>query len=61
MSKSSQTPSILPFATVAEDEHALQQSELIRSLLVTVQHFFGGFNQLFRNVFDPRHPAFSDR
>jgi len=23
-----------------------------------VQHFFGGFNQLFRNVFDPRHPAF---
>jgi hypothetical protein len=58
MSNSAQTPSIPPDATATEDEHTLQQSELIRSLLVTVQHFFGGFNQLFRNVFDPRHPAF---
>jgi hypothetical protein len=45
-------------AAPVEDEHTLQQSELIRCLLVTVQHFFGGFKQLFRNVFDPRHPAF---
>jgi len=58
MSNSLQTPSILPAVTATEDEHTLQQSELIRSLLVTVQHFFGGFNQLFRNVFDPRHLAF---
>jgi hypothetical protein len=58
MSNSPQTPSIPLAVTGTEDEHTLQQSELIRSLLVTVQHFFGGFNQLFRNVFDPRHPAF---
>jgi len=58
MSNSSPTPSILPAATATEDQHTLQQIELLRCLLVTVQHFFGGFNQLFRNVFDPRHPAF---
>lgn len=45
-------------AAAAEDELALQQSELIKSLLVTVQHSFGGFKQLFGSVFDPRHPAF---
>ena len=45
-------------AAMVEDEHALQQSELIRSLLVTTQHYFGGFNQLFSNVSDRRHPAF---
>jgi hypothetical protein len=58
MSKSPQTSSIPLAAPGTEDEHALQQRELIRSLLVTVQHFFGGFNRLFRNVLDPRHPAF---
>jgi hypothetical protein len=31
---------------------------LIKSLLVTVQHFFGGFNRLFGSVADPRHPAY---
>jgi hypothetical protein len=50
--------SVTPPAAQVEDEHALQQSELIRALLVTVQHFFGGFKPLFSNVFDPRHPAF---
>ena len=49
---------LLPPAATVEDEHALQQSELLRSLLVTVEHFFGGFKQLFSNVSDPRHPAF---
>jgi hypothetical protein len=44
--------------TTAEDELALQQSELIKALLVTVQHFFGGFKQMFANICDPRHPAF---
>ena len=56
MSNSPQALLVPPAATV-EDEHALQQSALIRSLLVTVQHFFGGFQHLFRNVCDPRHPA----
>jgi hypothetical protein len=44
--------------TAAADEHALQQNALIKCLLVTVQHFFGGFQRLFANVIDPRHPAF---
>jgi hypothetical protein len=47
---------VLPAAT-AEDEHAFQQGALIRVLLVTVQHFFGGFQRLFERVGDPRHPA----
>ncbi len=58
MSHSTQCPSISPAAAAAEDEHVRQQADLIRSLLVTVQHFFGGFKQLFRNVTDPRHPAY---
>ena len=41
-----------------EDEHSRQQTSLIRALLMTVQHFFGGSQQLFGNVTDPRHPAF---
>jgi hypothetical protein len=50
---------LLSQTTLAEaDEHTLQQSALIRCLLVTVQHFFGGFQQLFVGVIDPRHPAF---
>lgn len=42
----------------ADDEHVRQQVALIKSLLVTVQHFFGGFNRLFGSVADPRHPAY---
>jgi hypothetical protein len=57
VSNSTQNSSIPPAATVV-DEHAFQQSELVRCLLVTVQHFFGGFKRLFRGVTDPRHPAF---
>jgi hypothetical protein len=57
MFNSLQNSQFSPSAPV-EDEHTLQQKELVRCLLVTVQHFFGGFKQLFRNVFDPRHPAF---
>ena len=56
MSSSPQNLLVPPAAT--EDELALQQGELIRSLLITVQHFFGGFKQLFGNIYDPRHPAF---
>jgi hypothetical protein len=47
-----------PAPAAAMYEHTQQQIELIRSLLVTVQHFFGGFNRLFENVTDPRHPAY---
>jgi hypothetical protein len=46
-----------PVTTAAEDEHTQQQSALLRCLLVTVHHFFGGFQRLFANVPDPRHPA----
>jgi hypothetical protein len=41
-----------------KDELAQQQTALIRSLLVTVQHFFGGFDRIFQKVHDPRHPVF---
>lgn len=44
--------------TAADDEHARQQVALIKSLLLTVQHFFGGFKRLFRSVTDPRHPVY---
>jgi len=41
-----------------EDEHTEQQTNLIKSLLVTVWHFFGGFGRMFQDVRDPRHPVF---
>ena len=41
-----------------EDEHTQQQTNLIKSLIVTVQNFFDGFDRMFQNVRDPRHPAF---
>ncbi len=44
--------------TGPEDELAQQQTDLIKSLLVTVQHFFGGFGRIFQRVQDPRHPVF---
>lgn len=53
MSHSAQRPSVSPAA--ADDEHVRQQIVLIKSLLVTVQHFFGGFKCLFRTITDPRH------
>ncbi len=34
------------------------QADLIKALVVTVQHFFGGFERMFQGVSDPRHPAF---
>lgn len=51
-------PSLSASHTAAEDEHVRQQVALIRSLLVTVQHFFGGFTPLFETVTDPRHPMY---
>jgi len=40
------------------DEHVQGQCDLIRLLLVTVQHFWGGFAALWQNVTDPRQPAY---
>ena len=41
-----------------EDEHSRQQASLIRALLMTTQHFFGGFQRMFEGVTDPRHPVY---
>jgi hypothetical protein len=56
MSHSAQSLSVSPAA--AEDEHVRQQVALIKSLLLTAQHFFGGFKHLFGTVTDPRHPVY---
>jgi hypothetical protein len=56
MADSAQSLAVLPPA--ADDEDTRQQVALIKSLLVTVQHFFGGFGRLFRSVTDPRHPLY---
>ena len=41
-----------------EDEHSRQQARLIRALLMTTQHYFGGFQRMFAGVTDPRHLAY---
>jgi len=43
---------------VPPDTDDQEQEALIRALLLTVQHFFGGFVHLFRGVDDPRHRAY---
>jgi len=40
------------------DQDQQEQAALLKALLVSVQHFFGGFGRLFQGVTDPRHPAF---
>lgn len=35
-----------------------QQEAIFKALVVTVQHFFGGFTRLFQGVTDPRHSAY---
>lgn len=52
MAKSAPAPAVPPAAD--EDEDARQQVALLKALLVTVQHFFGGFARLFGAVSDPR-------
>ena len=52
----SQTPLSPPAPALDADQQA--QADLLKALLVTVQHFFGGFGRLFQGVTDPRHPAF---
>ena len=41
------------------DADAQQQAELLKDLLVTVQHFFGGFPRLFQLVTEPRNPLYT--
>lgn len=41
-----------------EDEHSRQQAQLIRALLMTTQHYFGGFQRMFGGVTDPRQLAY---
>ena len=43
-------------AEPVREPHEEQQFFLLRSLLYTVTHFFGGFNRMFENVTDPRDP-----
>jgi len=40
------------------DEDSEQQEQLLKTLLSTVSHFFGGFTRLFHPVTDPRHPLY---
>lgn len=47
-----------PPAPGTPDAHDQEQVALLRASLVTVRHFFGGFQALFRRVADPRHPAY---
>lgn len=44
-------------AEASPDAESEQQSALLQGLLVTVEHFYGGFPRLFRSVSDPRQPA----
>ena len=56
MSEPAPALSVLPDA--ADDADARQQVALLKALLLTVQHFFGGFRRLFGPVSDPRQPAY---
>lgn len=47
-----------PRADPAPDPDQQEQLALLNALLVTAQHFFGGFTSLFAGVHDPRHPAY---
>ena len=57
MTKSAPALALLP--DTADDEDARQQVALLKALLVTVQHCFGGFQRLFGTVTDPRHLHYS--
>jgi len=40
------------------DADIQEQKSIFKAFVVTVQHFFSGFNRLFQDVTDPRHPAY---
>jgi hypothetical protein len=41
-----------------QDTDIREQASIFKAFVVTVQHFFGGFERLFQGVTDPRHPAY---
>jgi len=48
-------------ATTAEhllDTDIEEQASVFKAFLMTVKHFFGGFDRLFQDVSDPRHSAY---
>ena len=49
--------SSIPTFPAQPDSDAQAQYALLRAFVATIQHFFGGFPQLFAGVTDPRHPA----
>ncbi len=50
------TPEDLLAEPLSDSVDQEKQQALLQALLVTVEHFFGGFSHLFRSVTDPRHP-----
>jgi hypothetical protein len=58
----SNSTSVKPDVAAVTAAHPLdadiqKQVAIFKAFAVTVQHFFGGFTGLFRDVNDPRHPA----
>lgn len=47
----------LQFAAETTDSHEAEQLAIFKALVVTVDHFFGGFAHLFRSLTDHRDPA----
>jgi hypothetical protein len=41
-----------------QDADVQEQEAIFKAFVVTVQHFFGGFNRLFQDMTDPRHPVY---
>jgi hypothetical protein len=58
MSNSSSGTSDAVMPTGLPDTDLQQQEALLKALIVTAQHYFGGLGQLFESVTDPRHPLY---
>lgn len=52
-----QSVALLAPTADAADPDVTAQMALFKALIVTVEHFFGGFAHLFRSLTDPRDPA----
>ena len=40
------------------DADIQEQTAIFKALVMTVQHFFGGFSRLFQGMTDPRNPVY---
>jgi len=60
MSKSNSTKPSVDVLPVAHplDADIQEQTAIFKALVVTVQHFFGGFGRLFQGMTDPRNPVY---